>query len=93
MLSSFNLGEDAHLLDGDFVEFFEALRLRNAIIDHDGVDVLHVGDADELVDRGVVALVAFQRRIRGLPLLMRHAEKRDIENIGLARVDGVHLRA
>ena len=58
-LPPLGLGEDAHLLDGDFVEFFEALRLRNAIIDHDSVDVLHVGDADELVDCSVVALVAF----------------------------------
>ena len=46
------------MLDCDFVQLLEALRLRNAIIDHDGVDVLHVGDADKLVDGGVVALVA-----------------------------------
>ncbi len=61
------LEEDAHLLDGDFVQFLEALRLRNAVINHDGVDVHHVGDADELVDGGIVALVAFERRIGGLP--------------------------
>ena len=55
------------MLDGDFVQFLQALRLRNTIVDHDGVDVLHVGDADELVDGGVVALIAFERRIGGLP--------------------------
>ena len=48
-----NFEEDAHLLDGDFVELFEALGLRDSIIDHDSVDVLHVGDADKLVDSGV----------------------------------------
>ena len=58
-LPPINLREDAHLLDGDFVELFEALGLRDSVIDHDGVDVLHVGDADELVDRGIVTLVAF----------------------------------
>lgn len=111
------------MLDGDFVEFHQPLRLgdarllaatslrscarspcslrgfppkrvaflRRILIDHDGVDVLHVGDADELVDGGVVALVAFELRVRGLPLLVRHAEKRDIENIRLACVDDVHL--
>ena len=81
------------MLDGDFVQLLEALGLGNPIVDHDGVDVLHVGDADKLVDGGVVALVAFERRIGGLPLLVRHAEKRDIENIRFACVDDVHLRA
>ena len=79
------------MLDGDFVQFLEALGLGNPIIDHDGVDVLHIGDANQLVDGGVVALVAFERRVGGLPLLMRHAEKRDIENIRFACVDNVHL--
>ena len=58
-LSPLNFRQNAHLLDGDFVKLFETLWLGNAIIDHDGVDVLHVGDADELVDRGIVTLVAF----------------------------------
>ncbi len=49
-LPSLDFRQNTHLLDGDFVELFETLRLRNTIIDHDGVDVLHVGDADELVD-------------------------------------------
>ena len=81
------------MLDGDLVEFLQPLRLGDTIVDHDGVDVLHVGDADELVDGGVVALVAFERRVRRLPLLVRHAKKRDIENICFTRVDDIHLRA
>ena len=86
-------GEDAHLLDGDFVQFLQALRLRDAVIDHDGVDVLHVGNADELVDCGVVALVAFERWIGGLLLLVRHTEEGHVQHICLTRVDDVHLRA
>ena len=81
------------MLDDDFVQLLEALGLGNLIIDHDGVDVLHVGDADELVDGSVVALVTFERRIGGLPLLMRHVERGHVQNIRLARVDDVHLRA
>ena len=50
-------------MDGDFVQPLQALRLRDSVVDHHRVDVLHVGDADELVDRRVVALVAFQRGI------------------------------
>ena len=61
------------MLDGDFIQFFQPLRLGNTIVDHDGVDILHVGDADELVDGGIVALVAFERLVRYLPLLVRHA--------------------
>ena len=81
------------MLDGDFVQLFQPLRLGNSVVDHHGVDVLHVGDADELVDRGIVTLVAFQRWIRGLPLLVRHAEKCDIQNICFTRIDDVHLCA
>ena len=46
------------MLDGDFVQILEALGLWHTIIDHNGIDVLHVRDADELVDGGIVALVA-----------------------------------
>ena len=79
------------MLDGDFVQLLQALRLGNAVINHDGVDVLHVGDADELVDGSVVALVAFERRVGGLPLLVRHTEKRHIKHVSLVCVDDVHL--
>ena len=93
ILPSIHLRQNAHLLDGYFVEFLEALRLWNAIVYHDSIDILHVGDADKLVNCGVVALVAFQRWIRGLPLLVCHAEERDIQNICFTRVDDVHLRS
>jgi len=46
ILSPLNFREDAHLLDGDFIQFLESLRLWNTIVDHDGVDVLHVRYAD-----------------------------------------------
>ncbi len=51
------------MLDEDFVQLLQPLRLGNAIVNHHGVDVLHVGDANKLIDGGVVALVAFERRV------------------------------
>ena len=57
-LASTDIRQDAHLVNGYFVQAFQPLWLRDAVVNHDGVDVLHVGDADKLVDGGVVALVA-----------------------------------
>ena len=79
------------MLYGDFVQLLQPLGLGNAVIDHYGVDVLHVGDADELIDGGVVALIALERWVCSLPLLVRHAEKCHIQHISFARVDYVHL--
>ena len=45
-LPALDFRQDAHLLDGDFVQLLEALGLGNSVIDHDGVDVLHVRYAD-----------------------------------------------
>lgn len=84
-------GKDAHLMDGDFVQALEALRLRDAVFDHNRVEVLHVREADELVDRRMVALIALQIRIFKLPLLVGLAEERDVENIRFVRVDDAHL--
>lgn len=42
ILSPLDFGEDAHLLDGDFVQLLEPLRLGNPVVDHHRVDVLHV---------------------------------------------------
>ena len=75
----------------DFVQALQSLGLRDAVVYHDGVDVLHIGDADKLVDGGVVALVAFKVGVCGLPLLMRFAEQRHIEYVRFACVDHAHL--
>ena len=46
-----------------------------------------------MIDRGVIALIALEVGILALPFLMRHAKKRDIENIRFACVDYIHLCA
>ena len=63
ILSVIDFGKNAHLLNGDFVQLLETLGLGDSVLYHDGIDILHVRNADELVDGGVVALVALERRI------------------------------
>ena len=65
-------------MDGDFVEALETLRLSDAVVDHHRIDVFEIGNADELIDVGVISLITFECRIRRLPLLMGATEKRDI---------------
>ena len=48
-----------HLLDGNLVELHKTFALGHTVVDEYGVDVLHVRQADEFVDGGVVADVAF----------------------------------
>ena len=80
-------------MDGDFVEPPQPLRLRYAILNHPGVEVLHVRHADQLIDVGIVSLVAFEVWMRELPLLMRPPEKRNIQHVRLVRVNDTHLGA
>ena len=49
-----------HLLDCNLVELYQAFALGHSIVDKDGIDILHVREADEFVDGGIVADVAFQ---------------------------------
>ena len=79
-------------MDCDFVEAFETLGLGNAILDHHRIEILHVRDADELIDVRIVALIALLVGMLRLPLLMCLAEESDIEDIRLVRVDNAQLR-
>lgn len=80
-------------MDGDFVEPPQSFRLRYAVLDHHGVEVFHVRHADQLIDVGIVSLVAFEVWMRELPLLVRLPEKRNIQHVRLVRVDDAHLGA
>ena len=48
-----------HLVDGDAVETYEAFALGNALIYKHGIDILHVGKADQSIDGGIVTDVSF----------------------------------
>ena len=80
-------------MDGDFVEPPQSLWLRYAVLDHHGVEVFHVRQADQLIDVGIVSLVAFEVWMRELPLLMRLPEKHNVQHVRLVRVDDAHLGA
>lgn len=80
-------------MDGDFVEPPQSLRLWYAILDHYGVEVFHVRHADQVIDVGIVSLIAFEVWMRELPLLMRLPEKRNVQHVRLVRVDDAHLGA
>ena len=80
-------------MDGDFVEPPQSLWLRYAVLDHHGVEVFHVRQADQVIDVGIVSLVAFEVWMRELPLLMRLPEKRNVQHVRLVRVDDAHLGA
>ena len=72
-----------HLLDGNLVEFYQALTLRHSVIDENGIDILHIRKAYQFIYGSIVADVAFQFWIGFAPLLGCHAEHSDVEHIGL----------
>ena len=78
-------------MNGDFVQSFKPIWLRDTILNHHGVEVFHIGDADQLIDVRIVTLIALQVWVCDLPLLMRHTKQRDIQHVCLVRIDDVHL--
>ena len=68
-------------MNGYLVEASQPLGLRDAVLNHHGVEVFHVRQADELVDVRIVPLVSLQVWIRELPLLMRLPKERNVEDI------------
>lgn len=75
-----------HLADGDFVEAFEALALRQRHMDQFGVHALDVGQHQQLLDAGIVTHVAVQLGVGVAPLLGGLAEQGDIEQAGFAGI-------
>ena len=62
------------MFDGYLVQAFQALALRDAVADEDGVEIFKVGEADKLVDGGIVAHVAFLVGVGIAPFLGGNAE-------------------
>ena len=85
-------------MNGDFVQPFKPIWLRDTILNHHGVEVFHIGDADQLIDVRIVTLdvrivtlIALQVWVCNLPLLMCLTKQRDIQHVCLVRIDDVHL--
>jgi hypothetical protein len=81
------LQKGSHLGDGDFVEHAQALGGGQALADQHRIEAFEVGEHDELLQRSVVAEVAFRFGVGVAPLLRRLAEQGDVERIGLLGVD------
>ena len=85
-------GERLHLPDGDLIEPFQAVALRQGHVDELGVHALNIGQHQQLLDGGVVAHVAFELGIGVAPLLGGLAEQGDVEQVGLVGVGDGGLR-
>lgn len=81
-------GERLHLPDGDLIEPFQPVALRQGHVDELGVHAFDVGEHEQLLDGGVVAHVAFELGIRIAPLPGGLAEEGDIEQVGFVGVGG-----
>ena len=51
--------QDLHLLDGNLIEFYKPFALWNTIIDKHSIDILHIRQAYQFVDGGIVTDIAF----------------------------------
>ena len=50
-----NVLQHSHLLDGYLVEFMKAFLLRHAFVDKHCIQVLHVTEANQLIDCRIIA--------------------------------------
>jgi len=80
-----------HLCDGDAVEGSETLLLGQPLADEDGVETFEIGENNQLLQWGVVADVALGVGVGVEPLFGGLAEEGDVEQVGLAGIDGVGL--
>jgi len=77
-----------HLCDGDAVEGSETLLLGQPLADEDGVETFEIGENNQLLQWGVVADVALGVGVGVAPLFGGLAEEGDVEQVGLAGIDG-----
>ncbi len=63
---AFYIFQHGHLLDSYLVQFLEAFSLWQTFVDEDGIQVLHVTQTNQLVNRRIVAYIAFVASIQRL---------------------------
>lgn len=69
------LSQDLHLAYSDGIEFCQPFGLRHPLIDEHRIQVLQIGQADQLRDIGVVTDIPFQIGMAVPPLLCSHTEQ------------------
>ncbi|ADV43320.1 hypothetical protein Bache_1313 [Bacteroides helcogenes P 36-108] len=76
-----------HLFYGYPIEAEKPLMLRDAVVDEDGIQILHIREANQLVDIGIVAHVAFEVGMCVAPFKGGHAKHGYVQHIGLAGIN------
>ena len=54
---AFYIFQHGHLLDSYLIEFLEAFTLRQTFVDENGIQIFHVAQTNQLVNRCVVAYI------------------------------------
>ena len=83
--------QHSHLLDGNLVKLDQSLALWQPLVNEDGIEVFHVGEADEFVDGCIVTNVSFLVGVGFPPLFSRHAEHGHVEHVSLMGIDDACL--
>ena len=89
--SSAIIFQHTHLLDGYPVQSHEPFALRYALVYEYGVQVFHIGEADQFIDGGIVTDIALQTRILLTPHPGGHPEHGYVEHVRLFRIDDAGL--
>ena len=78
-------------MDGDCIESAKPFCLWKPIVYENGVQAFHIGQADELVNGGIITNVSLEIGIGVPPFSRRHAEQGDIKKVGLIGIDKGNL--
>lgn len=89
--SSAIIFQHTHLLDGYPIQSHEPFALRYALVYEYGVQVFHIGEADQFIDGGIVTDIALQTGILLTPHPGGHPEHGHVEHVRLFRIDDAGL--
>ena len=81
----------AHLMDGDLIELNQAFLLWHSMFNKHCIEILHIGEAYQFIDRGVIPYIAFEVGIGIAPLFRCHAEHSHIQHIGFIGIYDTRL--
>ena len=76
---------------GYLIQLDKSFTLSHALLDENSIEVLHIRQANQLIDSGIVTDIAFLVCIRLPPLFGSHAEHRYVEHISLVGVNDACL--
>ena len=78
-------------MNSDSIELYKPFTLRHLLVDEYGIEILHVGQTDQLVDGGIIPDIAFQIGILFSPHLRGHAEHGHVQHVGFIGIDDACL--